>query len=97
MKSILKIVGFFFALAVTALAVEPVKVVVEILGKSEVSIDSSRCAWAAVETSLKEKKAAAPEVVVLIVAKSDAGLATVSGVWDACRKAGILKISLQSK
>ena len=36
-----KIVGFFFALAVTALAEEPVKVVVEILGKSEVSIDTT--------------------------------------------------------
>ena len=97
MKSILKSVLFFFALAVTAAAGEPVKVVVEILGKNEVTIDSSRYAWSAVETSLKEKKAAAPEVVVLIVAKSDADLPTVSGVMDACRKAGIRKFSLQAK
>jgi len=97
MKSILKSVLFFCALALTAVAGEPVKVVVEIRGKNEVAIDSSRCEWSAVETSLKEKKASAPEVVVLIVTKSDADLPTVSGVMDACRKAGIRNFRLQAK
>jgi biopolymer transport protein ExbD len=96
MKRILKSVLLFLALAV-AVAGEPVKVVVEILGKGEVSIDSTRCGLAAVETSLKEKKADAPELVVLIVASSDADLPTVSGVMDACRKAGISKFTLQAK
>lgn len=97
MKSILKSAAFFFALAVAAVAGEPVKVVVEILGKNEVTIDGSRCAWSVVETSLKEKKAAAPEVVVVIVAKSDAEQATVSAVVNACRKLGIRKFNLQTK
>lgn len=84
-------------LAVSAIAAEPVKVVVEILGKSEVTIDSSRCAWSEVEASLKEYKTAAPDVVVLIVTKSDADQATVSNVMAACRKIGIQRFSFQPK